>query len=79
MYRYEVFQMKPLFASSNIYGILAKEYQDGSWIPVAVAAPFSNNRVDVANLAETCSSLQLSPMHLIDVVSDFISHNAFPT
>lgn len=55
------------------YGILAKEEIGGSWIAVAVAAPFSDDYEAVCKLAESCSACQLSPMHLIDVVSDFIS------
>lgn len=71
MYRYEVFKAHPL--SRGSYGILAKEEIDGNWIAVAVAAPFSDDYEAVSRLAKSCSSCQLSPMHLIDVVSDFIS------
>lgn len=71
MYKYEIF--KPHSLSHDSYGILAKEEMDGNWIPVAVVAPFSDDYEAVSKLAESCSACQLSPMHLIDVVSDFIS------
>lgn len=74
MYRYEAFQTRSLFSPS--YGILAKEEQGGDWIAVAVAAPFSDDYEAVSKLAETCSNCQLSPVHLIDVVSDFITQQA---
>ena len=78
MYRYELYQMRSP-ASRNSYGILAKESLNGVWVTVAVAAGFSNNREDVFLLAEKCTELQLSPEHLIDVVSDFISQAAIDT
>lgn len=72
MYRYEVFQRKSATLAYKRYGILAKMKQDESWVTVAEVSPFSNDYKAVARLTETCSSLQLSPVHLIDVVSDFI-------
>jgi len=74
MYSYEVLKAHPL--SHDPYGILAKTDQYGDWVPVAVAAPFSSDFEAVSRLAETCTALQLSPEHLIDVVSDFISQAA---
>ena len=72
MYKYEVFKIHSL--SSRSYGILAKEKIGRSWITVAVTA--SSAASDVykrQQLAESCSARQLSPPHLVDVVSDFIS------
>ena len=71
MYKYEVFKIHSL--SSRSYGILAKEKIGRSWITVAVTAPFSNDYGTAHQLAESCSARQLSPPHLVDVVSDFIS------
>ena len=68
---YEVFKIHSL--SSRSYGILAKEKIGRSWITVAVTAPFSNDYGTAHQLAESCSARQLSPPHLVDVVSDFIS------
>ena len=52
---------------------LLKEKIGRSWITVAVTAPFSNDYGTAHQLAESCSARQLSPPHLVDVVSDFIS------
>ena len=67
MYKYEVFKIHSL--SSRSYGILAKEKIGRSWITVAVTAPFSNDYGTAHQLAESCSARQLSPPHLVDVVS----------
>jgi len=53
--------------------------QNEHWVAVAIAAPFSDNAEAVSRLAEKCIALQLSPQHLLDVVSDFISQSAFNT
>lgn len=55
------------------YGILAKERQDNLWVARAVVTPFSNDRAAVCELAKKCTVLQLSPIHLLDVIGDFIS------
>lgn len=56
------------------YGILCKEKRGDSWITVAAVAPFSDGLEAVARLAETCTALGLYPVHLPDVVTDFITH-----
>ncbi len=78
MYRYEPYQMKHSLPHSS-YGILGKEKQDGTWIPVAVVAAFSDNYEAVSTLAETCTRLCLSPEQLLDVVSDFIAQENMDT
>jgi len=40
-----------------------------------VAEPFSSDGTAVAALARKCSEFQLSPLHLADVVSDFITEH----
>jgi len=77
MYSYEVFKAHPL--SHDPYGLLAKKEHRGDWITAAVVAPFSDDFEAVSKLAERCTALQLSPEHLIDVVSDFISQSAMGT
>jgi len=67
-YSYEVFQGEAPF---DRYGIRAKE--DGSI--VAVAEPFSPDETAVAMLAKKCTDSQLSPLHLADVVSDFMTEH----
>ncbi len=73
MYRYEVIKIRSLFTTHNPYGIICKEKQGELWTAVAVVAPFSADLDAITSLAEKCTVLQLSPDHLIDVVSDFIS------
>ena len=64
MYKYEVFKIHSL--SSRSYGILAKEKIGRSWITVAVTAPFSNDYGTAHQLAQSCSTRQLSPPHLLE-------------
>lgn len=54
------------------YGILVKERLPEGWAQVAVVAPFSSDRCAVARLAALCTELQLSPVHLLDMVQDFL-------
>jgi len=68
--------MPSLLASQSPYGIICREKQNGSWVAVAVAASFSDDAESVSILAEKCTALQLSPDHLLDVVSDFITQSA---
>ncbi len=65
--------MRSLFAPRNPYGIICREEHGEHWTAVAVVAPFSADLDAITSLAEKCTALQLSPDHLIDVVSDFIS------
>ena len=55
------------------YGILAKARQDDLWATRAVITPFSNDKAAVCELAKKCTVLQLSPIHLLDVIGDFVS------
>ncbi len=79
MYRYEVMKMRSLFAPHNPYGIICREEHGEHWTAVAVVAPFSADLDAITSLAEKCTALQLSPDHLIDVVSDFISQMLMDT
>ena len=56
----------------STYGMMAKEYCDGQWVNVASVAPFCGDRGKVLEIAEKCSALQLSPIHILDVVMDFL-------
>ena len=71
MYRYKIFQMEPPFSPQNQYGLLAQKELAGTWSTIAAAYPFSSSMAAVSRLAEQCTSLQLSPLHLLDVVQDF--------
>ena len=72
MYRYEVFEMRTVFASRKSYGIVCKEKRNGGWVPVAVAAPFSGDREAVSRLAGTCTARRLPPERLPEAVADFM-------
>lgn len=79
MYRYEIIESKSPLYSRSPYGILCKQKISESWVPVAVAAPFSDDREAVSALAQKCTRLQLSPGHLAEVVVDFITEDYLPT
>lgn len=76
MYRYEVRKIRPLFTSSDLYGILVTQKLNGKWIETAVVAPFSSDREAIVQLAEQCTSLQLDPEHLVDAISNFLTQTA---
>jgi len=71
--------MPALLASQISYGMICREKQNERWAAVAVATPFSDDFEAVSSLAKKCTELQLSPEHLIDVVSDFISQTVMST
>lgn len=73
MYKYEVLKIRSLFDAHRSYGILCKEGRTGTWVTVAVVAPFSGDLEATTRLAEKCTSLQLYPEHLLDVVDDFVT------
>lgn len=73
MYRYEVFKIRSIITSPRPYGILCKENQKGTWVTVAVVAPFSGSLETVSRLAEKCTASQLCPEQLLDVVVDFVT------
>lgn len=79
MYRYEIFQMKPVYPSPVRYGLTCKLMENNRWVSVAIAAPFSDDLDALTALADKCTRLQLSPEHLIDVVSDFVSQASLYT
>lgn len=79
MYRYEILQSNPLFPFQCVYGILCRQKINENWVPVAVAAPFSDDREAVSALAQKCTRFQLSPGYLAEVVADFITEDYLPT
>ena len=76
LYKYFLHEMHhPSCAPS--FGILVqKRFSDG-WATFAVVSPLSYDKNAVALLVKKCSSLQLSPEHLLDVVHDFLLQEAF--
>ena len=76
-YRYTLLTLREPARRQNAYGLLAQEYCDGQWLNVAAVAPFSADRNKVHEIAEKCSALQLSPIHILDVVMDFLNEACY--
>ena len=55
------------------YGILVQKYLQTHWTAVLFAVPFSNDRSSAARLAKLCTEQQLDPIHLFDVIHDFMN------
>lgn len=72
VYRYCLYEIRDAPRATYSYGILAKERQGEQWLITANIAPFSQDRGQVAHLAQLCTEQQLDPIHLQDVVSDFL-------
>lgn len=77
-YCYTVLTLEEPWRRQKTYGLLAKERFDERWINVAVVAPFSDDRKKVLQIAEKCSALQLSPVHILDVVMDCMKEDPLP-
>ena len=72
MYRYILYEEKGLARKPYAYGLLRQQRQGDRWSTVAIAAPFSNGKTGVQQLAERCIECQLDPIHLFDVLHDFM-------
>nr|WP_325302560.1 DUF6514 family protein [uncultured Dysosmobacter sp.] len=73
VYRYCLHELWDPFRRTVSYGILVKACTQGNWSTSALIAPFSSDRSAVLDLIDRCTSLQLSPEHLLDVVQDFLT------
>ena len=58
------------------YGLLGQQRQSGCWTTLAVISPFSDDRAAVERLAKLCTAQQLDPVHLFDVIHDFLDQEA---
>ena len=74
MYRYILYEETGLARRPYAYGLLRqkRQSQGDGWSTVAIAAPFSNDKTGVQQLAERCAECQLDPIHLFDVLHDFM-------
>lgn len=72
MYRYILYEETGLARRPYAYGLLRQKRQGDGWSTVAIAAPFSNDKTGVQQLAERCAECQLDPIHLFDVLHDFM-------
>ena len=79
VYRYFLHELWDPFRNTLSYGILVKECAQGHWSTIALIAPFSSDRAAVLGLIDRCTSLQLAPEHLLDVVQDFLTQQALDT
>ena len=52
------------------YGIAALDRES---VTISAAHDLSSNETEVAELVKMCNRLKLSPMHLQDVVEDFLT------
>lgn len=55
------------------YGILVQKYLQTHWTTIFFVVPFSNDRPGVTRLAKLCTEHQLDPIHLFDVIQDFMN------
>ena len=55
------------------YGILVQKYLQTHWTTISFVVPFSNDRPGVTRLAKLCTEQQLDPIHLFDVIHDFMN------
>ena len=73
MYRYRTVELPCALAAAGrrlLYGLLAEQYVRGRWVTVAITADLSCDKTFVERLAQTCTRLQLNPIHLLDVLLD---------
>ena len=75
-YRYILYEEYGFGRIPYAYGLLRQKRQADGWITIAIAAPFSNNRSGVVELAECCTEHQLDPIHFLDVLHDFMDAEA---
>ena len=57
--------------SCTTYGIAFAEIADGSAVIIKAIPDLSQDKERVCRLAELCTKLHLSPLHLADVADDF--------
>ncbi|MBQ7376862.1 MAG: hypothetical protein IJW71_00880 [Clostridia bacterium] len=55
------------------YGIALMSYGEEGIVELDLFADVSSQREDLVRLAKECNDLALAPMHLRDVVEDFIA------
>ena len=75
-YRYVLYEAHGAARVPYAYGILGQQRLDGEWKTVAMIAPFSNDSAATAHLARRCTGQQLEPIHILDVIHDFMNTEA---
>jgi len=77
-YRYVLYEAHGPARMLYAYGILGQQYLSGCWTTIAITAPFSNNRPGVVRLTKLCTDQQLEPIHILDVIHDFMDLETRP-
>ena len=77
-YRYVLYEAHGPARMLYAYGILGQQYLSGCWTTIAITAPFSNNRPGVVPLTKLCTDQQLEPIHILDVIHDFMDLETRP-
>lgn len=77
-YRYVLYEAHGAARMLYAYGILGQQYLSGCWTTIAITAPFSNNRSGVVRLTKLCTDQQLEPIHILDVIHDFMDLETRP-
>ena len=75
-YRYALYEAHGVARVPYAYGILGQQRQEGQWKTVAMIAPFSNDSANTVRLARRCTEQQLEPIHILDVIHDFLDTEA---
>ena len=74
--RYILYRARGTARMLYTYGILGRKRLSGRWTTAFIAAPFSNNRSGVERLVMLCTEQQLDPVHILDVIHDFMDTDA---
>lgn len=72
-YRYIPYEAHGEARMLYAYGILVQKYLQTHWTTIFFVVPFSNDRPGVTRLAKLCTEHQLDPIHLFDVIHDFMN------
>lgn len=70
LFTYRIVESYDPLLGRTSYGILAREEEDGAIREMAFVPRISGNRAFVQQILERCEKNQLSPLHLLDVVTD---------
>ena len=72
-YRYIPYEAHGEARMLYAYGILVQKYLQTHWTTIFFVVPFSNDRPGVTRPAKLYTEQQLDPIHLFDVIHDFMN------
>ena len=70
LFTYRIVETYDPLLGRAAYGILAREEENGTVREMAFVPRISGDRAFVQQILERCEQNQLSPLHLLDVVTD---------